>query len=268
MNYPPRGGAGFGGFQVRVTKTGRRMMWLYGSIWLGLVVLGNEWLGLRVPIAVGPAGYEVTNGFSLWSALALTPPSSVTPGGPGFHVWQLVTSHFVHDPRDVLGLLFNLLAFYFFAGTVEEFLGRRRFLTLWVVSAVAAALGASLMGVLQSPPLLHGGIAPGILALVVVYCFMMPDAIIHLFFVLPLKARWVGVGTGALTVLFALAQPQVYGGWTLGGLAGGWVWWRYGESLDPRTLLLRRKLKRAQRKQGHLVVLPGGQGDDDKPVYH
>lgn len=241
----------------------RTLLFLYGGIWAALVVLTTWTPGQFTPKVLtleGPAG-PVTVG--LVEALGLHPPMGGTPGGPGFHLFQLVTSHFVHQPRDYLGVFFTLLGIYFFARPVEERIGRRGLRDLWIASAVGAALGACLFGVIQRPATYHVGVAPGVLALLVVFCMMIPHAVIRLFFVLPIQARFLGIGTAVMTILAAFALPDVVGGWEVGGLAGGWLWFRWGrrggrESDDERA---RRIVDRIQKFQ----VIEGGRSG---PTWH
>lgn len=63
---------------------------------------------------------------------------------PGFQPFQLVTSFFMH--QDFWHLLFNMLVLFFLGGAVEETLGVKRFLMLYLV----AGFGANIMNVIFS----------------------------------------------------------------------------------------------------------------------
>lgn len=241
----------------------RRLLLLYGSIWVVLVVLTTWTPGSFVPKVVpisGPGGPSL---FPLADVLALHPPGGGVPGGPGFHFFQLLTSHFVHQPKEYLGTFFTLLGIYFFARPVEDRLGSRGLLGTWIAAAIGAVLGACLFGVVQHPVTSHAGVAPGVLALLVVFCGLIPNAVVRLFFVVPIQARWLGVISALFTVLAAFAMPEVVGGWEVGGLAGGWAWWRYG-GRRPRTDDERAKkiVERIQRFQ----VIEGGKSSG--PTWH
>jgi membrane associated rhomboid family serine protease len=56
--------------------------------------------------------------------------------------WRLITSAFLH--ANILHLVFNMLALWWFGAPVEMFLGRARFLLVYVVSGLAGAAGALL----------------------------------------------------------------------------------------------------------------------------
>ena len=87
----------------------------------------------------------------LMEFLALTPALAAGQG----HVWQLVTSIFLHvDPWHIL---FNMIGLYFFGPTLELRLGPRTFIRLFLVSGVvgsvctvALAYLAPRLGLIQS----------------------------------------------------------------------------------------------------------------------
>src|SRR5256714_5509653 len=56
--------------------------------------------------------------------------------------WRLITSAFLH--ANLLHIAFNMLALWWFGAPVELFLGRWRFLLLYVVSGLAGSAGALL----------------------------------------------------------------------------------------------------------------------------
>jgi len=59
--------------------------------------------------------------------------------------WRLITSAFLH--AGLLHIGFNMLALWWFGAPVEEYLGRARYLLLYIVSGLAGAAGA----LIQSP---------------------------------------------------------------------------------------------------------------------
>jgi membrane associated rhomboid family serine protease len=65
------------------------------------------------------------------------------------HVWQLLTFQFMHSTSDWMHILFNSLAIYFFGRPVETALGRRHFLTLYLVSGIGGGLVQMLFAVLM-----------------------------------------------------------------------------------------------------------------------
>lgn len=59
--------------------------------------------------------------------------------------WRLLTSAFLHSPGTVLHLLFNLYALFIFGPALEHFLGRARYLALYVIGALGGSVGVVLV---------------------------------------------------------------------------------------------------------------------------
>lgn len=59
--------------------------------------------------------------------------------------WRLLTSAFLHSPGTVLHLLFNLYALFIFGPALEHFLGRARYLALYLVGALGGSVGVVLV---------------------------------------------------------------------------------------------------------------------------
>ena len=54
--------------------------------------------------------------------------------------WRLITSAFLHSPGLILHLLFNMYALYAFGPALESFLGRARFLALYLIGALGGSV--------------------------------------------------------------------------------------------------------------------------------
>jgi membrane associated rhomboid family serine protease len=72
---------------------------------------------------------------------ALTNAWVLDPSVVGAEPWRLLTSAFLHSPTSILHILFNLYALYAFGPALESFLGRARFLALYLVTAIAGSVG-------------------------------------------------------------------------------------------------------------------------------
>jgi membrane associated rhomboid family serine protease len=121
--------------------------------------------------------------------------------------WRLITSAFLH--ANILHLLFNMLALWWFGAPVELFLGRARFLLVYLVSGLAGAAGA----LLASPNAATVGASGAIFG------------ILGAALVLERQRLYV-LGGSALTIIviniiFSLAVPGISIGGHIGGLVGG-----------------------------------------------
>ncbi len=235
------------GFGRSLTPVGKFMLVVYAAVYV-LELIGEHWLGMPI-----------------YRWLALSPLNS-----GNFHIWQAVTHPVIHDPGAPIGFLINCLVFYFFAGTIESALGTRGFMRLYIIAALGGAAGGVVFGGLSSFGVPCAGMMPSLLALIIVFGLLQPEATILLMFVLPVKAKYISYGTAIVTALTFLAQTNVHGAYHLGGIGLAWLyfraplrwldldWWRW------KTTAYSRKRRRA-----NFTVINGkGNDDDDKPTIH
>ncbi|MEI7551554.1 MAG: rhomboid family intramembrane serine protease [Verrucomicrobiota bacterium] len=158
--------------------------------------------------------------------------------------WTLLTYGFLHDPGNLLHILSNLLGLYFIGRVLEPMLGRGRFLGLYAAAVIAggavwAAVNWQLGGTLV-------GASAGVFGLFVVFACFHPHQPVTflLFFVVPvtLKPKHVAIAavlidlTGCLfyEVLGAVSPFGFAHSAHLGGMAAGWLYFRYGHELNWR----------------------------------
>ncbi len=63
------------------------------------------------------------------------------PYSIGSEPWRLLTSAFLHSPLSIFHILFNMYALFIFGPVLESFLGRGRFVALYVIGALGGSLG-------------------------------------------------------------------------------------------------------------------------------
>jgi membrane associated rhomboid family serine protease len=151
--------------------------------------LGGTWtptVGWLVGLNVGCFLLQNFNPLvTYWLALV---PGEVWP----YRVYTLLTYAFLHG--GVGHILFNMLTLYFFGGDLDMFLGRRRFLTLYLGSALAGGLAALLL----PPESIVVGASGALYGLLVAYAVYFPQTEVLLWFILPMKmwvlvSLWVGI---------------------------------------------------------------------------
>ncbi|HCP47240.1 MAG TPA: hypothetical protein DIU15_14450 [Deltaproteobacteria bacterium] len=280
MRPPYRSAAQPGGsFHLGFTPLGWRLMALYGAVW-ALLSIHERIAGTRVttrsPFGAGDdlfgAGVPPSGPVALWDYLALHPPGgmiSTGSAGVGFQIWQIFTGPLVHPPGALGSLVLGFLAFGFVGASVERYLGPRKFLLLWFGSSVGASVVGFLLGPLVHPASPHYGFGPSVLAVLIVYCAMTPNAIVSFFMVVPVKLKWIAWGVAGLVLIRALAlnsplgSGPTAGGYQLGGVLFGWLWFRYGDDLPGR---LRRRMR--SKKMLRLVVEEALHKDEDETIYH
>ena len=120
-------------------------------------------------------------------------------------VWRLLTYAFLHDPNDLMHILFNMLFLWWFGKDVESIYGRLEFLAIYLVAALASGMAFMLAYYASmSKAQLCLGASGAVMAVLVLCALHFPRRIILLFFLVPVPI-W-------LFVVFLVAQ-DMYGLW-------------------------------------------------------
>ena len=164
---------------------------------------------------------------------ALFAPFALWPVGGGFWPWQIVSYAFLHGSFE--HLFFNMLGLWMFGSELEQVWGRQRYLQFYTASVIAAALTQLLVDFLLGSPDPTIGASGGLFGLLLAFAMIFPNRIILLFFVIPMRAKW-------LVLLYGLLE--LYQGATvlntgvahfahLGGMLGGLLTIRYWRGQAP-----------------------------------
>jgi rhomboid family protein len=139
-------------------------------------------------------GDQFTDLFALW-------PLGTPAGYPGFMPWQLVTYGFLHG--GLMHIAFNMFALYMFGGNLERVFGRSRYLTLYFVSMVTAALTQLAVAFFAGgPPVPVVGASGAIFGLLLAYAMYFPRQTLMLIFPpIPMPA-WLFVTLYGLLELY------------------------------------------------------------------
>jgi len=153
----------------------------------------------------GLVGDRLEAAFALW-------PLQPIDGAVYFHVWQVVTYAFLHDPRTITHLLFNMLGLWMFGAEIERYVGARRLLTCYFASVVTAALTQLIVpALLRAPPAPTIGASGGVFGLLLAYALMFPHRkVVPLIPPIPMPA-WVFATIYAAIELFAGVTGRLSG---------------------------------------------------------
>lgn len=167
------------------------------------------------------------------------------------YVWQLLTYAFLH--ADLLHLVFNLWAIYVFGNEVEHALGRRPFLALYLGSALIGALfqvAAGLMFKFFAAPTV--GASAAAFGLAAAFAMLFPERILLLFFIIPIRAKYLIAIMGVLTLLGVLQPGRIAHAAHLGGMLCGLAFVRFGRdwAWDFTWLRFRPRFPRIVRTSG------------------
>lgn len=141
-------------------------------------------------------------------------------------VWQPVTYMFVH--AGFFHLFFNMFMLWMFGMAIEARWGTSEFLKFYFICGLSVALVKVLVWPHSTTPLV--GASGALFGLLVAFAMLYPDAVVYLYFFIPVKAAHMALLCGAMEFLLMLGQGN--GGVDhfahLTGLVVGYVylrWW-------------------------------------------
>jgi membrane associated rhomboid family serine protease len=166
----------------------------------------------------------------------LDPKKTVEQG----QVWRLLTSAFCHDRYGLWHILFNMLLLCWFGQRLERMYGSREFLLFYLTAAVSASLAYVALAYYNGSQLPAIGASGAVMAVMMLYVIFYPFEQFLLFWFIPMPL-WAMLGLYMLydlhPVLLSLAGDRMFTGVAhashLGGLAFGFLYWRFGWRLEP-----------------------------------
>lgn len=151
---------------------------------------------------------------------------------PDFNVAQLVTYMFMHDPRGLAHVFFNMFALLMFGSLIESALGSKRYLFYYLTCGIGAALiqeGAwamtidSLMYNMVHVPyeiirelhpevlniLMTIGASGAVYGILLAFGMLFPNRELFLFFIpVPIKAKWMVIGYGVMELMIGMSNAN------------------------------------------------------------
>ena len=141
-------------------------------------------------------------------------------------IWQPFTYLFLHG--NIWHLVFNLFALWMFGMPVESQWGEKDFLKYYFLCGLGAAAAHLAMAPQSAIPVI--GASGSVYGLLVAFAMLYPDAVVYLYFLIPIKAAHMAILFGAIE-FFAGASgstPGVARFAHLGGMLTGYLyirWW-------------------------------------------
>ena len=114
-------------------------------------------------------------------------------------VWRLVTFVFVPAYSSPFALLIRLYFYYWIGSTLERQWGTAKFNLYYISGALLTVLGVVLASLITGNPYLTAaGTGYVNLSMFFAFAFLFPDTTVLLFFILPVKMKWLAYLDGAL----------------------------------------------------------------------
>jgi membrane associated rhomboid family serine protease len=157
-------------------------------------------------------------------------------------VWTLLTYGFLHDTGNLLQVIAYVLAIYFAGRELLPMMGARRFLAFYSSSVVAG--GLLWVAIHWGRPVTLIGASAGASALVILFaCFFPNREVTQLFFFVPVSFKPKHLAYALVAAdLVGLVFYEVVGAASpfgasahsarLGGMAAGWIYFRYFHDSD------------------------------------
>jgi membrane associated rhomboid family serine protease len=155
--------------------------------------------------------------------------------------WTVVTYMFVHG--GLMHLAANMYGLWLFGRRVEREWGAAPFLRYYLL----CGLGGWLLQTMFERGSLLIGASGAVYGVMLAYAMRWPDEEIVLFFLIPMKVKWLVVLYAALDLIAALQSaqgaPSPVAHWAhLGGFAMGWLYLRASAASASRLDQLRRRV--------------------------
>ena len=151
-------------------------------------------------------------------------------------LWQFVTYMFIHDPRSITHLLFNMLALFIFGRQVEHQMGSREFLLYYFLTGALAGVFSFFAYLFTGNVFVSlMGASGAIFAIQLAFAVFFPRSIIYIWGIIPLQAPVMVLGFTALQIVFMVTGSggNVAHITHLAGFAFGWLYFIVRFGMDP-----------------------------------
>lgn len=195
-------------------------------------------------------------------------------------VWRLVTFVFVPAYSSPFALLISLYFYYWIGSTLERQWGTAKFNLYYISGALLTVLGVVLASLITGNPYLTAaGTGYVNLSMFFAFAFLFPDTTVLLFFILPVRMKWLAYLDGAL---FAFDIIKAIGAHNWAGVVlpivallnfAVFIWPevhylanRTRQQYSPRTVQFKQAVKQQEKEKGyHHKCAVCGRTDTDYP---
>ena len=124
-------------------------------------------------------------------------------------IWRLITFIFLPESYSLFWVVLSLYLFYMIGTAIESYWGKFRFNVYYLLGMIGAIVAAFITG---------GGVTGFYLnmSLFLAYATLYPEQQLMVFFVIPVKVKYLGV-IQVVFVLYQLAMSIQYGDWAMVG---------------------------------------------------
>ncbi|WP_434522652.1 rhomboid family intramembrane serine protease [Halorubrum sp. AS12] len=135
------------------------------------------------------------------------------------NVWTWVTSVFSHSPRFLYHIIGNTIVILFFGPLVERAVGRKQFVGFFIISGMLAGLGHVLFALALGGSAAVLGASGAGFAILGVLTVWRPNMEVLLFFVIPMKIKYLTWGIALISAILVVQSVLAGGTASAGGIA-------------------------------------------------
>ena len=142
-------------------------------------------------------------------------------------IWQIFSYMFLHGSP--MHILLNMYGVFMFGAAVEEVWGPKKFLIYYLFCGIGAGISIFVINVVMQGPSFFAptiGASGAVFGLLLAFGMLFPEAEILLFFILPIRAKYMVVLYGGIELYFELSggMSSISHVGHLGGLAFGLIY--------------------------------------------
>jgi len=177
---------------------------------------------------------------------------ALIPGLVTSRPWTLVTYQFVHG-SSMLWFFISMLVLWIMAKPLEDSWGSPRFLVFWLIATFGASITAAVIG---RPLFGDLGFSS---CLLFTFATLYPEVEFRLFFIIPVKVKYLAIVAAAILVYSSLSMGLVDGLANIVGTSAGYLFF-----LITRRLPSRRKIgfELSKRKADMAIRAENAQTED------
>lgn len=195
-----------------------------------------------------------------------------------FFPWQLITYQFLHDPKSILHVFFNMLGLWMFGTELETIWGSRRFLIFYLLCGIGAGMIQLLTPVFPNmSPAMTLGASGAVYGVLLAFALTFPDRYIVMFpFLFPIRAKIYIAFIVVMNLLSGLfsTDSNIAHFAHLGGAFFGYMLLKHGDGLhvfsffDRIIDLFSRKNSGRRRPKSNLREISGGRSQRGTGLYY
>ena len=161
--------------------------------------------------------------FALW-------PVDTPPNMPSFKIWQLLSYGFLHDPKNLWHIFFNMFGLWMFGRDLERLMGAQRFLTYYLTCVVGAGVVQLIFAGVTGGAYPTLGASGGLFGILLAYGLTFPNRTVMLLIPpIPMPAKVFVIVYGLIELFLGVSgyAPGIAHFAHLGGMLFGFLLLRY-----------------------------------------